>query len=531
MKKRTAIVLLLIIMLLMVSSSFAVDFDVTKYSLEELNEIQTLVADRINELEIQDAIENGDRKIEFNENDLLIYSGKKQKITVDVVRRYETAPKTTTLLWESDHPEVAIVTNGTINAITCGDAVITAKAKDNEFIQSSINVHVVNSISTLTISQQSIDLLLGSEERLSSGKLKADIAPDDAYNKDLSWTSSDESVVTVDENGTLQAVSAGKATITVETNDPSLTQQKKAICKVSVLQAVTGVNLSEEMLSVGKGKNVTIDVTVSPNSATQKKLEWVSSNPSVATVSATGVITGKATGNCTITCRATDGSNKSDTCIVSVIQQITGIQIPSGRSKNVGLRVGQEVSLFTKILPEDATNKSLHWTSSNINVVGVTKNDSQMATIKGKSAGTSTVTAKATDGSKYSVAYTVTVEGDVTIENTMRGNIGISWGTKWFVNQYKNTSTYRTIDGITIRYYAEDVYGNKIRSYGFGDYYQEEKINITIRPGETKAIDRITAYGLEDAKYIYTGVSKVHYTNGESYEIRFPNYTYWTYDK
>lgn len=117
------------------------------------------------------------------------------------------------------------------------------------------------------------------------------------------------------------------------------------------------------------------------------------------------------------------------------------------------------------------------------------------------------------------------------LEDTGYGEHGTSYGYKWFKNNYKNTSSKYTIDGYTIAYYATDVYGDKIKAHGFGDYITYEIITQTIKPGKTKTTPKITAYGYEDAKRIYCAVSKIHLTNGTTINIpeKDREYWYWEY--
>ncbi|MGI6739636.1 MAG: peptidoglycan-binding protein [Christensenellales bacterium] len=115
--------------------------------------------------------------------------------------------------------------------------------------------------------------------------------------------------------------------------------------------------------------------------------------------------------------------------------------------------------------------------------------------------------------------------------NTGKGDAGTSYGYKWFKNNYKNTSTKYTVDGYTIAYYATDVYGDRIKAHGFGDYISYEIVNQTIKPGKTGNAPKITAYGYDHAKRIHAAISKIHFTNGVTIEIpeKDREYWYWEY--
>ncbi|MCR4566365.1 MAG: Ig-like domain-containing protein [Bacteroidales bacterium] len=149
--------------------------------------------------------------------------------------------------------------------------------------------------------------------------LTATINPTDATNKAISWKSSNTSVATVDANGTVTAIGNGSATITVTTED----QSKTATCEVTVAQWVTGITLNKTTLALYNGENATIIATILPETANNKELTWTSSNTSIATVSASGVVTAVSGGIATITAMAKDGSMKYASCSVTASQNLS----------------------------------------------------------------------------------------------------------------------------------------------------------------------------------------------------------------
>lgn len=152
-----------------------------------------------------------------------------------------------------------------------------------------------------------------------SETLKATVAPANATNKNVTWTSSDEAVATVDANGKVTAKSIGLADITVTTEDGGYT----ATCRVGVVRrpagdvSVTGVTLNKTTLKLGKGTSETLTATIAPANATNKKVTWTSSDPAVATVDASGKVTGVANGTATITV-TTENGGYTATCAVEV---------------------------------------------------------------------------------------------------------------------------------------------------------------------------------------------------------------------
>ena len=149
--------------------------------------------------------------------------------------------------------------------------------------------------------------------------LTATVAPANATNKKVTWTSNKTDVATVDENGKVTAVGVGEATITVTTEDGG----KTAACTVKVNAkpdtptAVTGVTLDKATLTFTIGDAAqTLTATVAPENATNKKVTWTSSNAKVATV-ANGTVTAVGVGEATITVTTEDGG-KTAACWVKV---------------------------------------------------------------------------------------------------------------------------------------------------------------------------------------------------------------------
>ena len=128
----------------------------------------------------------------------------------------------------------------------------------------------------------------------------------------ISWRSSDTDVATVSELGVVKAVGVGSATIRVTVGDCS------ASCKVTVVQPVTSISIDRGSLSMEALSTYQLTATIYPNNAHNKAIEWSSSNEEVATVDASGKVTAIGKGSATITVKALDGSEKTDTCNVTV---------------------------------------------------------------------------------------------------------------------------------------------------------------------------------------------------------------------
>ena len=170
------------------------------------------------------------------------------------------------------------------------------------------------SVTGVTLDKTSLTLTEGDSQTL-----VATIVPENATNKNVSWSSSDESVATVDQSGKVTALKAGSAIITVTTSDGG----KIATCTVTVKEKVypvTGVTLDKTSLTLTEGDSQTLVATIVPENATNKNVSWSSSDESVAAVNQSGKVTALKAGSAIITVTTFDGG-KTATCTVTVKQK------------------------------------------------------------------------------------------------------------------------------------------------------------------------------------------------------------------
>ena len=159
-------------------------------------------------------------------------------------------------------------------------------------------------VTSISLSQQSIQLKVGEIKILT-----ATVKPSDATDKTVTWTTSDASIATV-KDGVITAVGSGSAIITATAGD------KSATCTVSVLVPVTSVSLDKSEVTLSVGGSVTLVATVHPANASNKELNWMCSDISIATVDK-GTVKAVKAGKCTITVVTVDGEFKA-TCTIIV---------------------------------------------------------------------------------------------------------------------------------------------------------------------------------------------------------------------
>lgn len=173
---------------------------------------------------------------------------------------------------------------------------------------------------------------------------------------------------------------------------------------------VQSITLSKTSATLTSGSTLQLEATVLPTNATNKTVSWTTSNSNVATVSSSGLVTAKTVttqSTATITCSATDGSGVKATCTVTVTPSVIPVQSITLSQTSASLSVGGTLQLSATVLPTNATNKTVSWTTSSSSVATV----SSAGLITAVASGTATITCSATDGSGVKATCSVTVSG------------------------------------------------------------------------------------------------------------------------
>lgn len=170
--------------------------------------------------------------------------------------------------------------------------------------------------------------------------------------------------------------------------------------------SVTNISLSNSALSLTEGDTKQLSATVYPTNATNKSVNWSSSNTTVATVSSSGLVTAKSAGSATITCRAADGSGKYVTCSITVTSSNISVTSISLSNSSLSLTEGDTKQLSATVYPTNASNRVVSWASSNTAVASVSSN----GLVTAKAAGTAIIFCRSTDGSGVSALCGVAVK-------------------------------------------------------------------------------------------------------------------------
>ena len=331
-------------------------------------------------------------KVNISATSVNLNVGKTKTLTASV------QPSTATykgIKWSSSNKKVATVSsNGVIKAIKAGTAIITATSKD-KYAKATCKVTVTQPATGLKLNYKSTDVKIGGYKIL-----KATVLPSNVTDASVIWKSSNKKIATVDENGVVRGKAKGTVTITA-TNAAG----KKATCKIKVYKSVKSISLNKTSMTLTVGKYSTITPTIKPSDAGKKSVKWSSSNNDVATVNSKGRVTAKAAGYAKITATTVDGKKKA-VCQVLVVQYATGVKL---NRANLAMSAGESYTLKATVLPKDATNKDVTWSSSNKKIAKV----SSKGVVKALNSGKATITVKTADG-KFTKKCVVTVVKNVT---------------------------------------------------------------------------------------------------------------------
>ena len=245
---------------------------------------------------------------------------------------------TDAVVWTSSNEEVAAVSDtGYVEICGVGTAVITVTAGN---VKAACKITVPQLIDWIEFDEDEIELKAGE-----TYQLKPYISPSDATNKKLKYTSSDTKVAEVSASGLVTARSEGEAKIRAAATDGS---DEYAVCYVTVTgkAKVTGITLDRTSAEVKRGEKLTLNVTVSPSYASNKKVVWKSANTKIATVDANGSVTAKAPGRTKITVTSSENSSYQASCTVTVPYKIT-YKLNKGKNNasNPSTYYGKKVTL------------------------------------------------------------------------------------------------------------------------------------------------------------------------------------------
>lgn len=291
------------------------------------------------------------------------------------------------ITWSSTNENVVTVNSlGQIRGRGVGNADVIVETSNGK----SATCHVTVTEKAVPVSGISISPLTLMLMEGDSDILTAEVHPDNATDKSVVWSSSAPNVVSVDNEGHVKALAPGVASVKATAGYFSascyITVQEKE--KEPVLP--TAITISDESIALEKGESFTLSAEIEPSDVDDNTMIWSSSNPEVAKVSNNGVVTAVGGGETTISVSTVNSISAH--CNVIVTVPVASVTLDTTTLRAI---INTVFYLSATVLPEDATNKTITWKSSNTDIATVTQDGEVTVLNKGNA----TITATANDGS------------------------------------------------------------------------------------------------------------------------------------
>ena len=357
--------------------------------------------------------------VKVDRTSISLEEGKTSEIKVDVLPSNATNKSVD---WKSSNEKVAVVSSkGVVEAIGVGNAVVTVTTQDGNK-SASVNVTVTKKVEDLDSVCKSVLEKGFSKKSYTLTFLQAINVKyfNDYLVKDLiTWSSSEPSIVKVDRKGNVLAIGTGKAYVSVSCNNKVYDRiEINAIKRDSVKASM--ITLSPSSLTIKVGVTKSVSATVTPKNASVKNLKWDSSDNTIAKVNSKGQITGVKAGKATISVSTADGSATASMNVVvkssgSTTKPSTsvGVKTINVYPTSMYLSVGSTGYIDAVVLPENASNNKILYSSSNTKVATVNK----YGTVKAVGAGTAVIKVSSDADSKLYKKVTVRVKGSSTGSN------------------------------------------------------------------------------------------------------------------
>ena len=334
-------------------------------------------------------------------------------------------------------------------------------------------------VESVTLNVTTLALAPGAKE-----KVTATVLPENADDKTVVWSSSDLAVATVGEDGTVTARAEGTATITAHAGG------KTATCAVTVNKitekpepvAVESVTLNATTLTLEPGKTMTLTATVLPESTDDRTVMWSSSDTAVATVGEDGTVTAVKAGEATITARA---GGKTAVCEVTVKPILIAVESVTLNETTLTLMRGTTGNLTATVLPENADDKTVLWSSSNASVATV-GNDGTVTAVK---VGEAKITAQAGE---------MTAECTITVNPIPVGSITLNTATLTLAPNMTEKLTATVLpddaDDKTVTWASSDASVATVGEDGTVTTHKVGEATITAQAGGKEATCEVTVH-------------------------------------
>ena len=311
--------------------------------------------------------------------------------------------------WSTSDASVVSVVDGVVTALANGTAVITAVTEDGGYTQ-TCTVMVMTMPESMTIAPSELTINLGETQQMTVEFEGAD----DSTLRDVVWSSSDETVARVDASGILTALGGGEAVITAK----SVANGLVATADVTVYVPLKGISFEASELQMYNGDRHQLTCIFNPADADNKNVSWSSSDSSVATVTDEGVVFAWKNGEVVITAVSQEGGYEAS-CHITVVSgtdPVTGVTLDKSELRLV---TGRYADLIAVVSPVTAADKTLSWSSSDVEIATV---DHLGRVTAGSKAGEAVITVTTTDGGFTAQCKVVVVNFDSGLPGYGDGN-------------------------------------------------------------------------------------------------------------
>ena len=223
----------------------------------------------------------------------------------------------TNIIWSSSDSEVATVVNGVVTAKKAGTATITATSEADSTKTASC-VYTITNVAPTSIELNRTTATIAVTDTLN---LTATVKPDNATIKTVTWSSSNDAIATVDANGKVTPKATGNVTITATATDATTV---KATCAITIKTEIiyaTGISLNYTNEALKVDNTLQLTATISPANTDDKGITWETSNASVATVSASGLVTVVGEGTAVIAAISNSKNSVTAECTITATYQ------------------------------------------------------------------------------------------------------------------------------------------------------------------------------------------------------------------
>lgn len=298
------------------------------------------------------------------------------------------------VVWSSTNDTIVTVTQGgVVTFVGEGSASVVATSVDDPTKSAQCTYTI--SIPIVPVTSVSLNKSAGVGIPGGSETLVATVLPDNASNKNVVWSSTDDTKVSVTQTGLVTLIAVGTASV-IATSEADPT--KSAQCTYTVNEpviSVTGVTLNKTSATVTNGDSDTLIATISPANATNQGVVWSTNKDTVATVTQSGLVNFVGVGEAIITVTTDDGA-KTASCTYTVEKIPVHVESITLNSNSETIYQNGTFQLQATVLPADADNKSVTWSTDDDTVCTV----SSTGLVTAVGLGAATITATTVDGAK-----------------------------------------------------------------------------------------------------------------------------------